>query len=214
MRLVAILASLPGCFLVRGNDASCPQDQTIAIATQDDVAHFAGCKRARNVIIRTGAAVDLAPLSHLEEIRGDLIIGPTVGIEEAGLNGLERVGGAVRVSDNAAMHGLYLPRLLDVGRVVIDANPALRTVALPRVAEIHGALAVTDNPKLELLTASELVSIDRELVIAGQPKLENLEVAHLAAAEGVRIADDPKLSPELVQRLDQLPPVPPKPTRR
>lgn len=208
---LAALALLPGCFLIRNNDAKCPQDRTIAIATQDDVARFAGCTRARDVVIRTGAAVDLAPLAHLDEIRGDLIIGPTVGIEEAGLNGLEHVGGAIRVTDNAAMHGLYLPRLLDVGRIVIDANPGLRTVALPRVTRIHGPLAVTDNPKLELLTASELVQIDRELVIGGQPKLENLEVGHLAAADGVRIGDDPKLPAELVQRLQQLPPEPPPP---
>ena len=104
------LVTLPGCFLVRGNDASCPEDRTIVITTQDDVARFAGCKHARNVVIQTGASVDLAPLSKLEDIRGDLIIGPTVGLEEAALDGLEHVGGAVRVTDNAAMHGLYLPR--------------------------------------------------------------------------------------------------------
>ena len=210
---VALLALVPGCFLIRGNDASCPQDRTIAIATQDDVTRFAGCTRARDVVIRTGAAVDLAPLSHLDDIRGDLVIGPTVGIEEAGLNGLEHVGGAIRVTDNAALHGLYLPRLVDAGRVVIDANPGLRTVALPRATQIHGPLAVTDNPKLELLTASELVQIDRELVIAGQPKLENLELGHLAAADGVRVDDDPKLPAELVQRLQQLPPEPPPPPK-
>src|SRR6185437_10160777 len=129
---------LAGCVLIRGNaTANCPQDQTITITTQDDVARFATCKRARNVVIRTGAAIDLAPLAHLQEIRGDLIVGPTVGLEEVGLNGLERIGGAVRVTDNAGMHGFYLPRLLDVGRVVIDANPGLRAVALPRVAQIH-----------------------------------------------------------------------------
>jgi hypothetical protein len=211
---LAILALVPGCFLIRSNDAQCPQDRTIAITTQDDVAHFAGCARARNVVIRTGAAVDLAPLAHLREIRGDLVIGPTVGIEEAGLNGLEHVGGAIRVTDNAALRGLYLPRLLDAGRVVIDRNPGLRTVALPRAAQIHGPFVVTDNPKLELVTASELVQIDRELVIAGLPRLENLELAHLAAAEGVRVDDDPKLPAELVQRLKELPPEPPPPTPR
>ena len=213
MRL-ALLAVLPGCFLIRNNDAQCPQDRTIAITTQDDVARFAGCTRARNVVIHTGATVDLAPLAHLDEIRGDLVIGPTVGIEEAGLNGLEHVGGAIRVTDNAAMHGLYLPRLIDAGRVVIDGNRGLRTVALPRAHEIHGAFVVTDNPKLELVTATELVQIDRELVIAGQPKLENLELAHLAAADGVRVDDDPKLPAELVQRLRELPPEPPPPTHR
>ena len=214
--MIRSLALLPlaGCFLIRGNDASCPQDRTIAIATQDDVARFAGCTRARDVAIRTGASVDLGPLATLEQIDGDLVIGPTVGLEEVGLNGLEHVGGAIRVADNAAMHGLYLPRLIDAGRVVVDGNPGLRTIAMPRIAAIHGALVVADNPRLELLTASDLVAIDRELVIAAEPKLDNLELAHLAAAEGVRLDNDPKLPATLAQKLAALPPVPPTPKRR
>ena len=211
MKYALLALPLAGCFLIRGNDPSCPMDRTIAIATQDDAAQLAGCKRARGVAIRTGATVDLAPLAQLEEITGDLVIGPTVGLEEAGLNGLEHVGGAIRVSDNASLHGLYLPRLLDAGRIVIDANQGLRTIALPRVAAVHGALAVTDNPKLELFTASQLVAVDHELVIAGQPKLETVELARLAAAEGVRIEDDPKLSPALIAHFTHLPPVPPVP---
>ncbi|HEX4449765.1 MAG TPA: hypothetical protein VH143_02790 [Kofleriaceae bacterium] len=210
----AALLPLAGCFLIHGNDASCPHDRTIAIATQDDVAAFAGCTHARDVAIRTGASVDLAPLAKLERIDGDLVIGPTVGLEEVGLNGLEHVGGAIRASDNAAMHGLYLPRLIDAGRVVVDGNPGLRTIAMPRIAAIHGPLVVADNPRLELLTASDLVAIDRELVIAGEPKLDNLELAHLAAADGVRLDNDPKLPAALAQKLAALPPLPPKPKRR
>jgi hypothetical protein len=214
--VIRALALLPlaGCFLIRGTDASCPQDRTIAIATQDDVAAFAGCTRARDIAIRTGASVDLGPLAKLEQIDGDLVIGPTVGLEEVGLNGLEHVGGAIRVAGNAAMHGLYLPRLVTAGRVVVEANPGLRTIAMPRIAAIHGPLVVADNPRLELLTASDLVAIDRELVIAGEPKLDNLELAHLEAADGVRLDDDPKLPATLAQKLAQLPAVPPTPKRR
>jgi hypothetical protein len=213
IRLLA-LAGLSGCFLIRGNDASCPQDRTITIATQDDVASFAGCTHARDIAIRTGASVDLGPLAKLERIDGDLVIGPTVGLEEVGLNGLEHVGGAVRVSDNTSMHGLYLPRLIDAGRIVVDGNPGLRTIAMPRIAAIHGPLVVADNPRLELLTASDLVAVDRELVIAGAPKLANLELAHLTAADGVRLDNDPKLPATLAQKLAQLPPVPPTLKRR
>ena len=205
---------LTGCFLLRGNDASCPQDRTIAITTQDDVARFAGCKRARDIAIRTGASLDLAPLAKLERIDGDLVIGPSVGLEEIGLNGIEHVGGAIRVSDNAAMHGLYLPRLIDAGRVVVDGNPALRTIAMPRISTIRGPFVVADNPRLELVTASELLAIDRELVIAGAPKLDNLELARLASADGVRLDNDPKLPQAIAQRLAQLPPEPPKLPKR
>ena len=73
----------------------------------------------------------------------------------------------------------------------------------------HGALAVTENPKLELLTASGSSRSIRSWSSPVNPTLENLELAHLAGADGVRIADDPKLPADLVQRLDQLPPVPP-----
>lgn len=215
MKLAAIAAALAahGCYLLRGDDGRCAPNRTIAITTQDDVAAFAGCTRARGLVVRTSAPLDLVPLGTLREIDGDLIVGPTASLESAGFNALERVGGAIRVTDNGALRGLYLPRLLDAGRVAIDANPTLRTVAMPRIAAIHGPFAVTDNGTLELLTASSLVAVERELVVAGQPKLANLEVAHLAAADGVRLEDDPQLPAELVARLAKLPAALPPPDR-
>ena len=201
MRVLALLA-LSGCFLFRGGDgARCPRDRTVVLGTQDEVAAFAGCKRASGVTIRTGATIDLAPLDQLAEIGGDLVIGPTVGFEEVAFHGLARVGGAIHVADNGSTRGLFLPRLADAGRIEIDGNVALKTISVPNHARVAGAFVVTDNRSLELLDASLLVTVGKELVLSGHPKLGLVELGHLAHADIIRIEADPKLPAELVEQL-------------
>ncbi len=200
--VVRAVCALPlaGCFLFHGDDhVRCPIDRTIVISTQDDVLGFAGCKRASSVTIRTGASVDVGPLRELEEISGDLVVGPTVGVYEVSLNGLARLGGAIRVANNPSLRGLFLPRLEEAGRIAIDSNATLTTIALPRISVVHGAVVLTDNRSLELFEAGALVTVGHELVISGHPALTNVELDRLTSAEAVRIEGDPKLKPAVVE---------------
>jgi len=202
MKRVVLLVPLAGCFLFRNGDADrCQVGRIVALGTQDDVAAFAGCKEASGVTIRTGATIDLAPLRELEVVTGDLVIGPTVGIDEVALNGVTRVGGAVRVSENPSMRGLFLPRLVDAGRVAIEGNVSLTTIALPRLATVQGSIVLSDNRALELVTAPELVSVGHEVVILDHPKLTLVQMGRLATAEAVRIEGNPKLPAEQVEDL-------------
>jgi hypothetical protein len=204
MKLAFALLPLAGCFLFRTDDAErCQPGRTVVLGTQDEVTAFAGCKHASGLTIRTGATIDLSPLRELEAITGDLVIGPTVGIDEAALNGLITVGGAVRVAKNPSLHGLFLPRLVEAGRVAIDGNHALTTIALPRIASVKGTLIITDSPALELLTADQLVTIGHELVILDAPKLALVQLSRLVSVEAVRVERDPKLAVELVAQWKQ-----------
>ena len=200
--VVLVLAATSGCFLFRNGDAErCQVGRMVVLGSQDDVAGFAGCKTASGVTIRTGATVDLSPLRDLEQITGDLVIGPTVGIEEAGLNGLMHVGGAVRVSKNPSLRGFFLPRLEDAGRIAIDNNVTLTTIALPRIATVYGSIVLADNRGLELVSIPELVTVGHELVIMDSPKLSLVQANRLNAAEAVRIEGDPKLPAALVAEI-------------
>jgi hypothetical protein len=201
MRLV-LLALLPGCFLFRGGEGErCQEGKNVVLASQDDVLRFAGCRVATGLVVRTGASIDLAPLRELEEIKGDLVVGPTVGIEEVALNRVRTIGGAVRVSKNPSLRGLFLPRLERVGRIFVEDNVTLTTIALPRVATVRGAMIVSDNHSLELIAAGELATIGHELVIIDHPKLTLVELGKLVSAEAVRIERDPKLPPEKVAEI-------------
>ncbi len=199
--IVVLVLGLAGCFWVRGPDpARCAADRTVVLASQADVTAFAICKSARSVVIRTGATLDTSPLRGLVEISGDLVVGPTVGIDEVALYNLRSVGGAVEVIGNGSLSGLFLPLLERAGRIDVENNVALTALIVPGLRTLPGSLVVTDNYDLEMIDASQLESIDHELVIDAQPKLTIVELPKLVRAASVRI-DAPKLGADVVDAL-------------
>jgi hypothetical protein len=180
--------------------ASCPADRAVVLASRADVARVAGCTELRGVAVRTGGVLDLSALRALTAISGDLVIGPTVGIEQVTLGALRRVDGAIRVASNGVLQGLYLPRLERGGDLAIDGNAALTTISLPRLTTLGGALHVTDNASLEWIDLSALASVGRELVLAGAPRLALLEAEQLQRAAAVQI-EAPSLPSEIADQL-------------
>lgn len=202
MKRLVLLACLPGCFLFRSSTpASCPQGKVVELGLQEEVAHFAGCTQAAGLTIRTGATIDVTPLGQLEEITGDLSIGPTVGVDSVALNGLVRVGGTIRVVSNGSLRGLFLPRLEHAGRIEVEGNVVLSTISMPRLVDVQGSLVITDNHGLELLSASSLTTIGGELVIVNHPKLNLVELSKLSHMETLRVEDNPQFPPELLEAL-------------
>jgi hypothetical protein len=202
MRWLAILVLVPGCFLARGGEsASCPEGRTVELSLPEDVTKFAGCKKASGIVIRTGATIDVTPLADLEEISGDLVVGPTVGVDSIAFNGLLEVGGTIRVANNGSLRGLFLPRLERAGRIEVDNNAVLSTISVPRLATVKGAMVITDNNALELITATLLTTLGKELVIAGHPKLNLLEMPRVSTMETIRLEANPMLPPEVVEQL-------------
>jgi len=152
------------------------------------------------VTIRSAAELDTSGLAALATITGDLVIGPTVGIDTVSLGGLRTVGGNVRVVSNGLLQGVFLPRLEQAGRIEIEGNVALTTVSLPRLARVDGAVRVTDNAELALLDVPVLAVIDQALVLAADPKLELVDAGALQHAGSVAL-DVPKLPADVAARL-------------
>jgi hypothetical protein len=201
VKQLALLALLAGCPLFHTDQpASCPKGR-VDLGLQEDVLKFAGCTKAAGVMIRTGATIDVTPLHELEEIAGDLAIGPTVGVDSVAFNGLVRVGGTIRIVSNGSLRGLFLPRLEHVGRVEVDGNVVLTTISMPRLIDVKGSLVVTDNHGLELLSASTLSRIGGELVIVGHPKLNLVELPRLVHMETIRVEGNPAIPADVVDNL-------------
>jgi hypothetical protein len=179
----------------------CPGAATL-VASRGDLARLASCATLRGLTVRSGAALDVSELRALTAITGDLVIGPTVAIDDVHLDALRTVGGAVRVAGNGLLRGLYLPRLERAGAIAIDGNAALTTISLPRLVAA-GALQVTDDASLEALEVSALTSIDRELVLAGVPRLDLVDAGELRSAVVVRL-DAPRLPAEVAERLQAI----------
>jgi len=180
----------------------CPDGVTL-VASRGDLARLASCATLRGLTVRSGAALDVSALRALAAITGDLVIGPTVAIDDVHLGELRAVDGAIRVVGNGMLRGLYLPRLERAGAIAIDGNAALTTISLPQLAVVRGALRITDDASLEAIDLSALVSLDRELVLGGVPRLELVDADQLARAAAVRL-DAPRLPPEVADRLRAL----------
>ncbi len=177
----------------------CPADRVV-VARPADVARLARCATLRGLTVRSGAALDLSALRALTAITGDLVIGPTVAVEDVDLPALRTVGGAIRVVGNGLLQRLRLPSLERAGTVVIDGNAVVTTIALPRLRAVHGALRITDNAALELIDLAVLASIDQELVLASDPGLSLIEAEQLQHAAAVSI-DAPSLPADVAERL-------------
>lgn len=196
--LLAILAGCGGAPSAPG-PAPCPT-APVRLAGPEQVAAFATCTTAAAITIRTGAPLELRALA-VESIAGDLVVGPTFGIEELALTRLRRVGGAIRIASNANLRGLFLPALEEAGAVDIGGNVALTTISLPRLAAVTGAFAIVGSAELELLDASKLVAIGGELALVDNPELGVVELAALARARSTRIENNRSLDPEVVEAL-------------
>ena len=179
----------------------CPADRTLVIAGQDDVARYASCRTASGVAIRTGAPLDLAPMRGLEEITGDLSIGPSVGLEGVAFPELTTVGGAVVVSANNNLKGVFLPRLASVGRVSVDGNVALTTLSLPQLPAVTASLVITRNADLELVDVGALTAVGKDFVLADNPSLILVEAGRLTKVGALRVDNNKALPADVVDAL-------------
>ncbi len=141
----------------------------VTLAGQEDVAAAAGCRELASLTLRTGMALDLKALGRLEIIKGDLLVGPSVGFSELALPRLREVG-AIKVVANGDLHGIFLPALERAAAFEVDGNHALSSISAPRLAVIDGAFAVTGNAALEVLTVTALAKAGTTRV-DGNPKL-------------------------------------------
>jgi hypothetical protein len=194
------LVVLTGCGAAPASPAApdCPGG-VMRVASRGDLVRLASCATLRGLTVRSGAALDVSALRALAAITGDLVIGPTLAVEDAELPALRTVGGAIRVVGNGLLRQLRLPRLERAGNVVIDGNPVVATIALPRLQTV-GALRITDNASLELIDLAALATVDHELVLAGDPALSLVEAEQLQHAAAVSI-DAPRLLPDVAERL-------------
>jgi hypothetical protein len=198
-RLTALVLAACGATPAAPVAPSCPAG-AVVLASQADLARLARCTTLPGVTIRSGAALDTSVLRALATITGDLVIGPTVGVEQITLGELRVVGGAIHVVGNGLMQGLFLPRLERAGRIEIDGNVAITTISLPRLAAVGGAMQITDNASLELLDMPTLVSVDQALVLTGDPQLTLVEAAALQTTASVTL-ELPALPPDLADQL-------------
>jgi hypothetical protein len=182
-------------------ERGCPLEGELTIAAQEDVAKIAGCTAISTLVIRTGAKLELAPLGRLEAIRGDLLVGPSVGLEELALPRLRTVDGTIRVVGNGNLRAVFLPKLEHAKRIEIEGNVAISNLSLPKLTAVE-AVVVTGQAELELIDIPSLAKTS-ELVITDNPKLVMIEGE--VTAKTLRLENNKQLPAEVNERLHQGP---------
>ena len=150
---------------------ACPIFEPAVIRGPEDVARLAPCASLPGLTVGTAAAIDLARLTALTRVRGDLRIGPTLGIATITLPALVEVTGTVRVAGNGDLTGLFLPALARAGAVELADDPSLASVSAPALATIDRGLSLARVPALELVDTSAGPRVGGELDVAGVPAL-------------------------------------------
>nr|HEX4317558.1 hypothetical protein [Kofleriaceae bacterium] len=200
---VALAAALGGGCWWRDVPASpsCPRDRSIVLTTQAEADAFATCSAASGVVIRGFENIDTRELRELSTIDGDLVIGPSTSTEDITLTELHEVGGAVTITSNDLLRGVFLPRLAHAGRIEVDGNLSLQTLSLPSLETVDTSVVVTDDQELSTIDASALANVGKGLVVTDLPRLTTLVVPSLAHAQSLTVDRVPKLPPDTEQAL-------------
>ncbi len=121
----------------------------VLISADQDVSELAGVSEIAGSLLLTGEVQNLAPLSKLTKIGGDLSLRATRKLARLdALAALTSIGGGLSFEANLALTTTAgLKQLRDVGANVLvmrlkGGNPGLREVALPSLERVGGALYV------------------------------------------------------------------------
>lgn len=165
---------------------TCPG--TVTIASQDEASAIATCTSFARLTIRTGMAIDLAPLAKIERV-DQLVIGPTLALDHVALPALREVGD-ITIQSNASVRGVFLPQLTVARNVTIAGNAQVTTVSLPRLTRVASNLRIEENGSLEVVDLSQLSTVE-SLQVVNNPVLATLEMpttldTHIRVIEGNR----------------------------
>lgn len=170
------------------------------IGDEAELTEVAMCSSVGDLVIRTGAHIDLTRWTELDHVTGAISIGPTSAIEQLVIPNLRAIDGAVRISANLSLREIALPALERATAITIEANPELATVALPTLRQI-GLLHVIDDPDLALLDLGSLARVEGELRLDTVPSLSSLEAPKLERIGDLHVVRATKLPDDIAQRL-------------
>lgn len=149
----------------------CPTAPVIA-TTQAHVDALRGCTTLAGLSLRGAVAFDLTPLASLARVDGDLAAGVTFVLGSLRLPALTHVGGALRVTSNLDLAGVYLPRLAHAASVTITDAPALIEIMLPALRALPGDLHFARLPSLELVDLGALAAPGGAFSVEAAPRIE------------------------------------------
>ena len=162
----------------------CPEGDA-RVVTAAQLEALAGCDVIAGDLVIDGAAVrDIAALGRVTEIRGSLVVGPTLRLTSlAGLRNLRSVSKNIDVHSNAGLTGVFFGRLATVGGdLEIDRNRSAAIASLHQLQSVGGDVEVSGNTSLLRLDLASLETVGGDLVVVDNRRLEDLVLGDVAVA--------------------------------
>lgn len=159
-----------------------------------------------DLFISSNTALSELELPDLTAIRGGVFIWDNAVLTDTpGLRNVREIGGALHVTNNAALQRLTLGALRAVGTLRVASNPTLQDLSgLAQLEAIHGDLVIEANDELVELPFAALEAVDGAIRIEDNARLptcriealvERLRGAGYAGAVSVARNDDAATCP-------------------
>lgn len=173
----------------------------LTLESPADCAGLAGVKAVLGTLsIVEGAlsANDLAPLGSLAEVGGLALEGnAALGALDA-LSSLKIIDGACYLGFNPALQSVALPKLERIeGALIVEGNAALTAIQLGALHLVGRYVHICENPQLKTIDLEGLAQLD-ELVLTDNPQLEALKAARLPTPKTLEVREANGLTPQFI----------------
>ncbi len=152
-----------------------------------------GCTEVEgSVHLKRSSRGEIAALSNIKKIEGDLIIEDINEIDLSPLENLAFIGGDLIIRGNDNLDDLSALSALSFlgGSLVIENNPRIRSMTgFSALDRILGNLVLINNTRLSSLTGlSNIITVDGSFTVDRSPSLRVLEMSQLANVQQISIS--------------------------
>jgi hypothetical protein len=180
-RSILALVALAGCGRAPGSSAGppvCPSGD-VRIIDDDEAAALAACTVIDGDLVIDGAALrDVDALGRIEDVRGSLVIGPTLRLTTlGGLRSLRSVTADLDVSSNPGLVGVFFAALVRVGGTLsVERNYSAATISAHRLETVDGDVEISGNSSLLRLDLGRLERVGGSLIVEDNRQLDDMVI--------------------------------------
>jgi hypothetical protein len=167
----------------------CPSGD-VRIIDDDEAAALAACTVIDGDLVIDGAALrDVDALGRIEDVRGSLVVGPTLRLSSlGGLRSLRSVTADLDVSSNPGLIGAFFSALVQVGgNVSIERNHSAATISAHLLETVGGDLEISGNSSLLRLDLGGLSRVGGSLIVEDNRQLDDMVIGEAAVVGERRI---------------------------
>lgn len=192
-------ANEDGFTLVNGELLKTCQVDGKFIYTPEDASHLEGCQLVKGVLYlqpnNEHVSLESYHLEDIQQIDGELHISDSTSLQNLnGLDDLQRLNGRLFILYNEKLEDISaLAGLKGARDALINSNPALKRIALPKFGVLESEMQIYFNESLESIEFASLEKVG-SLSISSNYELTRVDFPSLEKVDEVIVAANNKLN--------------------